>query len=164
MDEKDRIPVNARELHTIEYLMALDAQLKRNENYIRDRLRAVPNGWRQYRLLESVADNLGIKICETVPTKTLCYLEKLSIFGEVKVQFRPASRLPDMIWATSDDMRTIANAAMASACAVCLRNEREVKQCKLRKAMSNVLIPEEIPKVGCPYRDIAEVSDLGDYV
>ncbi len=157
-------PVDSQELRTIEFMMALTARLKTGEKYMRDRLRTIPDGWRQYRLVEAVTDKLLDKVYDTVPTKTLIYLQKLSMQGEVKVQFKPASRLEDWYYVKDSDLKLIANTAMAATCAVCLKNEREIKQCKLRKTFQDVLIPPEIPKIGCPYRDIAAKSEWGDYV
>ena len=41
---------NAREIHTIEFLAGLDAQLVEGQENLRDRLRLIPNGWRDFRL------------------------------------------------------------------------------------------------------------------
>ena len=41
---------NAREVHAIEFLAGLDAQLKANEQALKERLQSIPNGWRNYRL------------------------------------------------------------------------------------------------------------------
>lgn len=164
MNDRIEKPLDSQELRTIEFMMALNARLKIGEKYMRDRLRTIPDGWRQYRMMEAVSDKLLDKVYDTLPTKTLCYLQKLSIFGEVKVQFRPASRLEDWYYVKESDLKLITDITMSATCAVRLKNEREIKQCKLRKAFQDVLIPPEVPKIGCPYRDIAAKSEWGDYV
>lgn len=164
MNEDGKTPVNSYELRTIEFMMALNARLRSGEKDMRDRLRTIPNGWRQYRMVEGVTDKLLDRVYNTMPTKTIHYIEKLQLFGEVKVQFKPASQLPGGEYVKEDDLKVITNCAMAASCAVCLKDEREIKRCKLRKALQDVLVPEEIPKTGCPYRDVAADSEWGDYV
>ena len=117
MPEREIHPANGHELHIIEYLMALDAQLNGHQDALRERLKLVPNGWRQWRLI-------------TTATRSL----------------------------------EIINAAMAGECAVCLRDEDAAKRCKLRRAMMDIVPPDDVPRCGCAYRNIAIESEYGKYI
>ena len=58
----------------------------------------------------------------------------------------------------------IINAAMAGECAVCLRDEDAAKRCKLRRAMMDIVPPNDVPSCGCAYRNIAIESEYGKYI
>ena len=90
MPERENHPATGHELHIIEYLMALDAQLNGHQDALRERLRLVPNGWRQWRLSTSATRSLLQAVYDTLPDKTLLYIDRLRAQGEVVVRFRPA--------------------------------------------------------------------------
>ena len=92
MPEREIHPANGHELHIIEYLMALDAQLNGHQDALRERLKLVPNGWRQWRLITTATRSLLQAVYDTLPDKTLLYIDRLRAQGEVVVRFRPASR------------------------------------------------------------------------
>ena len=91
MPEREIHPANGHELHIIEYLMALDAQLNGHQDALRERLKLVPNGWRQWRLITTATRSLLQAVYDTLPDKTLLYIDRLRAQGEVVVRFRPAS-------------------------------------------------------------------------
>lgn len=164
MPEREIRPANGHELHIIEYLMALDAQLNGHQDALRERLKLVPNGWRQWRLITTATRNLLQAVYDTLPDKTLLYIDRLRAQGEVVVRFRPASRTHETVLASQDDLREIINAAMAGECAVCLRDEDAAKRCKLRRAMMDIVPPDDVPRCGCAYRNIAIESEYGKYI
>lgn len=98
-------PANGRERAIIEYLAALDAQLIAHQDVLRERLKLIPNGWRQWRLMTATANNLLTAIYDTLPTKTLLYMQRLCTYGEVLVRLKPAARTPEQIVASEDDLR-----------------------------------------------------------
>ena len=100
MPEREIHPANGRELHIIEYLMALDAQLNGHQDALRERLKLVPNGWRQWRLITTATRNLLQAVYDTLPDKTLLYIDRLRAQGEVVVHFRPASRTHETVLAS----------------------------------------------------------------
>ncbi len=164
MAERQEQPANGREMQIIEYLAALDAQLTGHQDALRKRLKLVPNGWRQWRLMTVTTGALLSSLYDTLPLKSLKHMENLCRNGEVLVRIKPIARQPGQIVADEDDLREIINAAMASECALCLRGEKEVKSCKLRRAMMEIIPPEDIPLYGCPYRDITINSEYGKYI
>ena len=69
---------NAREIHTIEFLAGLDAQLVEGQENLRDRLRLIPNGWRDFRLAVKSTERVLDAVYSTLPTKTLVHMQKLA--------------------------------------------------------------------------------------
>lgn len=157
-------PASGRERAIIEYLAALDAQLMAHQDVLRERLKLIPNGWRQWRLMTVTANNLLVAIYDTLPTKTLLHMQRLCTYGEVLVRLKPASRTPEQVVVNEDDLREIFNTAMTAECAVCLKDDRQAKGCKLRRALMNIAPPETFSSQGCEYRDVAIQSGYGKYI
>lgn len=157
-------PANGRERVIIEYLAALDAQLIAHQDTLRDRLKMIPNGWRQWRLMTVTVNNLLVAVYDTLPIKTLQHMQRLYMYGEVAVRIKPAIRIPEQIMVNEDDLREIINKAMAAECAICLKDDRQAKGCKLRQAFVNIVPPEAFTLHGCEYRDVAVQSNYGDYI
>lgn len=163
----ERTPVNAYELHAIEYLAALDAQLIDEQKHLEKRLKSIPNGWRDFRCAAAIVQRVLDAVYETVPDKTLLHMQRLAAHGEVLVRVKPMVKPinDDMQIITNDDLKYLINTCMSSECAMCLKNAQEQKKCKLRKAMENNAVSNKIPGNGlCPYADVAAQSDLGDYI
>lgn len=114
--------------------------------------------------MTTAVNNLLVAIYDTLPTKTLLYMQRLCTYGEVLVRLKPAARTPEQIVASEDDLREIINVAMASECAVCLKDDRQVKGCNLRRALMNIVPPETFSSQGCEYRDVAIQCDYGEYI
>lgn len=72
-----QMDANAREIHTIEFLAGLDAQLTSGQEHLRERLQSIPGGWRNYRLAVTTTQRVLDAIYETLPTKTLKHMMRL---------------------------------------------------------------------------------------
>ena len=161
---EDRKPLNGREMQAIEYLAALDSQMVKHSETMRQRLKQVPNGWRQWRLLTAIAGKLLEQLYDTLPMKNLKHMQNICSYGEMFIRMRPISRVPEYTLVSEDDIRQLVNAAMAAECAICLRDAKEVARCPLRKCLMNIVPPEDVPAVGCGYRNVTLESDYGNYL
>lgn len=72
---------NAREVHVIEFLAGLDAQLVEGQEILRDRLRLIPNGWRDFRLAVKSTERVLDAVYSTLPNKALVHMQKLAQHG-----------------------------------------------------------------------------------
>ena len=86
---------NAREIHTIEFLAGLDAQLVEGQENLRDRLRLIPNGWRDFRLAVKSTERVLDAIYSTLPNKTLVHMQKLAQHGQIVIRPKPTVKLHD---------------------------------------------------------------------
>ena len=157
-------PMNGEELRVVEYLTAMNSKMIRAGDCMRDRLRSVPNGWRQWRLLAVTVDNLLVAIYNTMTPKNLRHLENICDHGEIIIRLRPAVRIPEHTLVNEDDLRTVVNTAMAAECPICFKQGKEIDKCPLRQAMLNICPPYEDPKMSCGYQIVAASSDLGEYI
>ena len=51
-------PMNGKEMRVIELLAAMDSRIVEAGDCMRERLKAIPNGWRQWRLMASIVGKL----------------------------------------------------------------------------------------------------------
>jgi hypothetical protein len=159
-------PFNGREMQAIEYLMAMDAKFANAGDAMRVRLNHLPYGWRDWRLMVSLCRKLLRQVYDTLPDKSLRYMNKLREGGEVLIRFTPASRSPGWVLVLENDLRDILNAAMAAECSVCMKQGKAIDRCVLRRAMIDIAPPHDgdDTATGCGYRMAVVASEYGDYV
>lgn len=64
----------------------------------------------------------------------------------------------------SEELKVLINHVIENECAMCVKDQREQKGCKLRKALMLIAPPQEVNKNGCNYRDVAASNNLGEYI
>lgn len=161
----DMMPLSGKELKCVEYLVAMESRVLEVGDAMRERLKKIPNGWRQFRLLVSTLDRLMPEVYDTVPNKTRMYLKNIMENGEVLIRFIPVSRNPEWKLVKDEDLAVLINLAMAGECAICMKQGREAKKCKLRGALENIAPPlEGHPAGGCGYMNVVLGCDIGHYV
>lgn len=159
-------PTNAREVHVIEYLAGLDKQLANAETILKDRLKTIPNGWRDFRLARTRVEKVLDSVYKTLPIKNLYHMQKVLGFGEVIIRPKPAIKMPDDVQILlKDDLKYLLNVAISAECAVCLKDAKQQKKCKLRSALSTIAQPAVLKNDGlCPYTHVAEQNEYGRYI
>ena len=155
---------NGNELYGIEILAALDAQINERGKFLEERLKSVPDLYRQYRIAQTAIGKVIDGLYTTVPTKTLLHMQKLSASGELVIRQKPVVRFDDVRFALISDLKDIANVVVANECAICLKDQREQRKCKLRKAMERVMPVDKVFEDKCQYRVVAENHEYGDYI
>ena len=166
---QEHIPIMdmvAGELHVVEMVAALHAQLYKAGNTLEKRLRSFPDGWRQYRMAMSAADKMLDGLYMTVPDRTLVHMIRLMDKGECIIRPQPASRAADDVQILlTEDVKRLVNVVIANECATCLRDPQEQRRCKLRKTLLNAVPPKEIAdSKRCPYIDVAVKSEHQKYI
>lgn len=162
--QSNRKPMNGREMRVIEYLAAMDSKIIESGDTMRDRLRDIPNGWRQWRLMASTLSGLLVQLYGSMTVKNLRHMQNICNHGEVLIRMAPVSRVPENVLVGEDDLRTLINAVMSSECAICLKEGKEIDRCPLRNAMLSIAPPYEDPPTSCGYRAVALASEYGKYM
>ena len=157
---------NGREIHIIEFLAGLYAQVKQGEEILKDRIQKIPGAWRDYRLTSSKLEKVLGGVYATLPTKTLRHTDRLCQCGEVIIRPKPMIKMPDDVQIVgNDDLKQLINTAIASECAMCLKDAREQKKCPLRKALENIAPTAAVHENGlCAYTDVAAGNEYGKYI
>lgn len=128
-----------QEVHTIELIAALDTRLEKDRKHITDRLKSVPDLYRQWRIAETAVDKVITGLYKTLPIKTLSRMRTLYINSEIVV--RPKNgvyRDVDTTVVLVKDLNHLAELAKCTECDICIRTGRDVRKCKLRETLIRV--------------------------
>lgn len=157
---------NAREIHSIEFLAGLDAQLIEGQETLKERLQRIPNGWRNFRLAVSTVEKVLDGIYDTLPHKTLVHMQRLCKNGQIIIRPKPMIKMPDDVhMVDADDLKYLINRVVENECAMCVRGHAEQKACPTRKALHHIAPTMSIHKDGrCSYIDVAAGNELGKYI
>lgn len=157
---------NGHEMVGIEMLAALDAHLIRDEEHLQDRLKTIPNAWRDYRLAKSLIEKIVGKLYDTLPQKQLLHMQRLASTFEVVVRPKPFTKRGAYMSAIDNlDLKVLINTVMNDECAMCLKDYRECKKCPIRSALMNVAPPNKVGNNSfCEYRNITVQREDGDYL
>ena len=160
------VEANGRELFAIELLSVADKQLFENQEVLKERLKLVPNGWRNYRLAVTTVEKVLDGIYETLPSKTMAHMERLATYGQINIRPRPVIKIPDSVQIMgSDELKVIINHAIENTCTICVKDHKEQKKCPLRKSLLHAAPTGEIHKDGrCTYMDVVAGNELGKYI
>ena len=155
---------NAREVHAIEFVAGLDAQLNFNEKYLEERLRE--NGlWRWYRIAMSAVEKVVDGLYETLPPKTMQHMKRMYECGEVIIRPKAAIKYDDVQIVPTSDLRMLVNTALMGECVMCVKNRAEQKGCKFRKSLARIVPTNTLPKDGtCQYLDVVTRCEYGEYI
>lgn len=130
--KKEPLPIlnaNARELHIIEFVAGLHAQVKQGEEILRARLAEIPGGWRDWRTASGRIQKTMDGIYQTLPTKTLKHMQRLCDCGEVVIRPKPMIKMPDDVQIVlKDDLKLMINRVISAECAMCVKDGREQKK------------------------------------
>lgn len=152
--------MNGRERQLTEYLYAVDAKMTQFDDTLKERLQEIPNGWRQYRLVQSTLHRLLWQLLGRLEPRDEVHFNLLHDKGEMLIRMQSFTRVPEMTYISDVSLEEIIRAAMAGECAMCLREGREIDKCALRRALWDVVPPEEERVTSCGYKDVALSDSL----
>lgn len=158
---------NSREIHAIEFIAGLDNRLAKDGKYLENRLRSVPDLWRQYRIAKTATEKVIDGLYETLEPKVLARLTRLCTFGEVYFRYEsPVNKATDAQLVLDKDIDVLVNTAMSSTCAFCMKTGTEIKECELRRSLMNIAPPTVLFEGSslCEYAAVAHDNELGDYI
>ena len=159
-----RRPMNGQEMKILEYLAAMDSRMTEAGETMKERLKDVPNGWRQWRLLDATLKRLLLDIYKVTPIRNMRTLQNICDHGEIAIRISPATRLPEHVFVNENDLHILINTSMAAECAVCIRQGKEIDRCPLRQALLAIAPPFEDPPHSCGYLNHALRSEHGNYI
>ena len=158
--EIKRCDPTSREMRSIEMIAILDARLANDRPYLEDRLRSVPDLYRQWRIAETAVCKVVDGLYDTLPVKTLMRMRTLHNNGEVII--RPMGGMnkdSDCMIVLTEDLKRLVNAVIDSECSMCMKTGKDIKRCKLHETLVRVTPPTKIfdgDSVLCEYTKIYE--------
>ena len=142
--------MTGRERRALAVLDAYEYMLNLDGVALESRLRSVPNGWRDFQLLRTVARRL-IKAVEST-----CSEQDLRIInrwrgGEIVVRERSAVEPSQSVTIDRKTLKALTGLIVENACSICINNEAEIRGCKVRKILNIVDPIMDPPAFGCGY-------------
>jgi len=156
---KENTPIKITELSgserkALQHLLAFYNQTAQYSNGMKDRLKQFPNGWRDWRLMVSLAEKLLRQLYSTLTPRHYQQMKLLEQHGECAVVINPATKAECVEFVHEQALDVVIKRCIDANCGMCVKNDAEVRGCKLRKALFDIKAPMEIPRYGCVYRDI----------
>lgn len=133
-----RMHLRQEETDGLVYLLCMVPRLRDIQTHMEKRLRTIPNGWRNIRMMESVLDNMLTDLLNTVPVDKLVTLQALMPDTRVHVTYtRQIGRGKDDISGIlTKDLDMLCTAAHDGVCRLC---DKDCDRCQLGKVFDRFL-------------------------
>lgn len=158
-DADGRYPMSVREAQALNAIFGALNALRMAEQSMKDRAKLIPGGWRDYRLLETLADRLFNAFLLTIPNNKLLaiHAELPRTYCEVKVR-GPVGRMDDELTCVpSEAMDRVVDAAVRMNCTFCERTD--YRKCPLYRDIE-ALYHWGFPRTEtCPLSDLTEIPE-----
>lgn len=151
MSDGERYPISYREYVALRQLFGITHIWDEKGHDLEKRLRQIPNGWRDARMIHMVSEKLLIKLLGTVPEKKLEQLKKelnntyLEVTVKNLVTGEPHGS--SYTYVETKTLERVTDKAMEINCAFCQKKGKEVRDCQLRKNIER-MYNWDFPQVG----------------
>lgn len=153
----ERVPLSGREYYALRELFAAVDGFSRNAQALEKRVRMIPNGYRDLRMLQSVSAKLMRDILETVPVKKLIQIRRELENSEMILRVKPVNPKKNeyddnLTYVPQQALERICRKAIELECFCCEKKDREAKKCQLRKDIQDTYM-FDYPNNGktCPF-------------
>lgn len=141
-DSDGRTPLTGREYSALLSLFASGSALG-NTTAIHQRLRElVPNGWRDFRMIENRMEDLAARILSTVPYKKLAIIQAELPNIKVKTFFSiPGGTRLDkgVVCVDEDNFIAVLDRVISMDCWCCTKKGTKVRKCPILQMIQSVL-------------------------
>ena len=157
--------VNGKEMRALEFLAAFDVEMGLDEKVLEERLRSIPNGWRNFRMIRTQHHLLMDALYDTMPDTKRWMLYRTITTGQLIMRPVPASTAHSEMIVQARDVQTVCAKAIDAECAMCVKDAAGQKGCKLRKALERIAPTAAVHENGlCAYTDVAAGNEYGKYI
>lgn len=160
-DEDGRYPLSYNEYQALRAIFGAKNALEQTHKQLEQRVRLIPGGWRDFKLIMAVLDKLLNAVLRTIPAKKLVQIrsELSRTICEIKLQ-GVTGGLPDdklLTVVPQGALETVVNESMTMKCFACERCD--YKRCELFKAIDS-LYNYDFPKTKtCPLADLTVIPE-----
>lgn len=153
MDGIERKDLRREEYTVLKTLLAAVSALEVGDEVLKPRLKQVPNAYRDYRMLISVAHKLSKAILSTVTEKRKAQmrLELRNAHLDVKVVRDVTGKYkPDFSYIPNESLEKLEDMVCDMYCIACEKSEKESRKCKVRQLIESMYAYEFPERNGCP--------------
>lgn len=140
-DEDGKRMLSGREWDAIRRLQVSLDSLSRSIHLMEDRLKIIPNGWRDIHMLLKRTQMLLNDIYETVPTKHLWMMQREIEHSEIRLTVHGAdsSLPPGVVYVDEKAFLAMLDKIIQMDCWACEKKGKDVKRCEIRKVLFDCL-------------------------
>lgn len=132
------IRANKEEISCAFGLLAGLQEMKKAEETMERRFRAIPNGWRNIRMIETVLGNMIDDLLQTYPLEKLVSMQRMLPHMKYKVQCgASASKLDNDECIIAEKDLNVLSIFAHEHCKMCF--EQDCNRCKLGKVLDGIL-------------------------
>lgn len=158
-DADGRFHFSEREYFATRELFGIVSTFNNNAEQLERRVREIPGGWRDLRLIMTLSEKLLVNILRTVPKKRLAIIKKELTNTEVLVNVRNAISPPlgtdtdGFTYVSQRALERITQRVVDFECFCCEKKGADAKHCQLRKDIeSTYMFDYPCPaKRECPF-------------
>ncbi len=162
-DESGRYPMSNPEYQALRALFGAKNALEQTSKNIEQRMRLIPGGWRNFRMLVAVLDRLLAGVLRTIPQKKLLAIraELSRTICEVHVQGVVQRKDDDLLTVVPQGaLERVLDEALRFRCFGCERCD--YRHCEFYRAI-DALYHYDFPKTKtCPFADTTDFSEIVD--
>ena len=150
MENEERPALSQREYNALKQLFGMLYFWNSQAPELKKRLDTIPGGWRDARMISTVADNLLRKLFRTIPFRKLGMIKKEldNTTCEIKVKYNVGSTPSGeaYTYVPQRPLERVTLKAMEMECFLCSKTGRECMKCQLRKDIEDLYM-WDFPKV-----------------
>lgn len=158
-DADGRFHFSEREYYATRELFGIVSTFNKNEEQLERRVREIPGGWRDLKLIMAVSEKLMKGILRTIPKKKLAVIQKELTNTEVLVNVRNAiapharTDTDGFTYVSQRALERITQRVVDFECFCCQKQGAEAKHCQLRRDIeSTYMFDYTCPsKKECPF-------------
>lgn len=128
---------NRAEMDSFNYLTACLTDLAIAQETMEKRVRLIPGGWRNLRMITSVLKNLLVDIKHTFPPEKRAQIQRTAQRMRHKLVIGPQVFTDDREYVISDQDMGVLTLAASRQCQLCMGTPAECKQCELGKTLDS---------------------------
>lgn len=154
-DDDKRVEAGGNELRSIQMWAMWDAVLQFYAPTLEKRLRTIPNGWRQYRMIQTAVNKLLAQLYDTLPNSTMSRIVTQQKALEMRLLPKSATHKEYFVL-PYDDFLELLKYVDDGSCRMCLGDKETARRCPVRRILRDQVPPMEgtCHKIsGCPYSD-----------
>lgn len=153
--DDERVPAGGKELRSIQMMGLWENVLELYEPDIMARLKMVPNGLRQYRMIRTCLHKLVDSIFTTIPNSTIARIAQS--MNALEMRLYPRSVVTKEYFVVDyRDFIELLKAVDDGACRLCLGDKETARRCQIRRILMDQVPPVEGTShtlSECPYSD-----------
>lgn len=134
----DRFPLSGREYYALRELFGVVSTFNNCAGELDKRVRSIPEAYRDYRMIQSVAEKLVRKLLTTVPKNKLVQISKelkyTRIVVEVKPEITPSRDDGNLLtYVPQRALERIMEKVVGYECFCCEKAGKDARRCQLRR-------------------------------